>query len=79
MVIDICTASSARAGALPAAKTKIVPIINAGTIRRATIPIRAGPTSDALFAIATARFLRLEMMRKELGNIALFVNPKAEH
>ncbi|MGA7429128.1 MAG: hypothetical protein WBQ24_08915 [Xanthobacteraceae bacterium] len=79
MVIDSCTVSSARAGALPAAKAKVAPIINAGTIRRAAIPIRAVPISEALFAIATACFLRLEMMLKELGNIALFVNPKAEH
>jgi hypothetical protein len=73
MVIDSCTVSSARAGTLPAAKAKAMPSISAGTMHR------TGPTSDALFAIATARSLRLEMMRKELGNIALFVNPKTEH
>jgi hypothetical protein len=33
----------------------------------------------ALFANDKARFLRRELMLKELGNIGLFVNLKAEH
>jgi hypothetical protein len=37
------------------------------------------PMSEAFFATDKAHFLRRELMLKELGNIGLFVNLKAEH